>query len=118
MEHRPVIKTALPKHRYQISDYSATVLGDIDSDEPHRYRWILALVPMGSAEPTLYICAQQAVPERAAEGAYDLRVVSAALTDVVDTADRWADLEIFSEQALDLACQVLGLKHEMVVKLM
>jgi hypothetical protein len=118
MEHRPAIKTALPKHRYQISDYSATVLGDIDSDDSQRYRWILALVPMGSQEPTLYVCAQQVARERAASGAYDLRVVSDALTDVVDTADHWGDLEIFSEQALDLACQVLGLKHEMVVKLM
>ncbi|WP_058555552.1 hypothetical protein [Thiohalocapsa sp. ML1] len=118
MEQRPAIKTALPKRRYEISDYSATVLGDIDSDDPQPYRWILALVPMGSREPTLYICAQRAAPERAASGAYDLRVVSAALTDVVDTADHWGDLDHFSEQALDLACQVLGLKHEMVVKLM
>lgn len=118
MEQRPAIKTALPKRRYQIADYSATVLGDIESDDPHRYRWILALVPMGSQEPTLYICAQQAAPERAARGDYDLRVVSEALTDVVDTADHWGDLDMFSEQALDLACQVLGLKQEMVVKLM
>ena len=118
MDQRPAIKTALPKHRYEISDYSATVLGDIDSDDPHRYRFILALVPMGSREPTLYICAQHAAPERVGEGAYDLRVVSDALTDIVDTADRWGDLDTFSEQALDLACQVLGLKHEMVVKLM
>ncbi|MBK1632517.1 hypothetical protein CKO31_17565 [Thiohalocapsa halophila] len=118
MEQRPSIKTALPKHRYDISDYSATVLGDIDTDDPHPYRWIMALVPMGSQEPSLYICAQRAAPERASMGDYDLRVVSEALTDVVDTADRWGDLEIFTEQALDLACQVLGLKQEMVIKLM
>jgi hypothetical protein len=118
MEQRPAIKTALPKHRYQVSDYSATVLGDIDSDDAHRYRWILALVPMGGQEPTFYVCCQQAAPERAADGAYDLRVVSDAVTDVVDTADRWGDLETFTDQALDLACQVLGLKQEMAVKLM
>jgi hypothetical protein len=45
-------------------------------------------------------------------------VVSEAITDVVDTADHWGDLDSFSEQALDLACQVLGLKQEMIVKLM
>ena len=118
MQQRPAIKTALPRHRYQLSDYSATVLGDIESDDACRYRWILALVPMGSQEPTLYVCCQQVAPERAGSGAYDLRVVSDAVTDVVDTADRWGDLETFSEQALDLACQVLGLKHEMAVKLM
>lgn len=118
MDQRPIIKTALPRHRYQIADYGATVLGDIDSDDPYRYRWILALVPMGSQEPTFYVCAQQAAKERSGEGAYDLRVVSDAVTDVVDTADRWGDVDTFSEQALDLACQVLGLKQEMVVKLM
>ncbi len=118
MQQRPAIKTALPRHRYQISDYSATVLGDIDSDDDERYRWILALVPMGSQEPVLYVCAQAAAAERTSEGGYDLRVVSEAVTDVVDTADRWGDLEIFTEQALDLACQVLGLQSDMVVKLM
>ncbi|MCG6943070.1 MAG: hypothetical protein LJE69_17705 [Thiohalocapsa sp.] len=118
MEQRPAIKTALPRHRYQVGDHSATVLGDVDSDDPHAYRWILALVPMGSQEPSLYVCAQQAAPERVSAGAYDLRVVSDAITDVVDTADRWGDLDTFSEQALDLACQVLGLRQEMVVKLM
>jgi hypothetical protein len=118
MEQRPAIKTALPRHRYQIGDYGATVLGDIDSDDPHAYRWILALVPMGAQAPSLYVCCQRAAPERAASGAYDLRVVSEAITDVVDTADHWGDLDSFSEQALDLACQVLGLKQEMIVKLM
>jgi hypothetical protein len=118
MQQRPSIRTALPKHRYQISDYSATVLGEIASDDEHEYRWIMALVPMGGQEPSLYICAQRAAPERVPDGAYDLRVVSDAVTDVVDTADRWADLETFSEQALDLACQVLGLKQEMAIKLM
>lgn len=118
MEQRPSVKTALPKHRYQIGDYSATVLGDIDTDDPHPYRWILALVPMGSREPTFYVCCQQAAPARAPSGAYDLRVVSDAITDIVDTADRWGDLDTFSEQALDLACQVLGLRQEMVVKLL
>jgi hypothetical protein len=118
MQDRPVIKTALPKHRYQIGDYSATLLGDIESGDAQRYRYILALVPMGEHEPTLYVTSQPAPPERRAQGDYDLRVISESLTDVLDTGDRWADSELFAEQALDLAQQMLGLRNQQVVKLL
>lgn len=118
MESRPVIKTAIPKHRYQIGDYSASVLGDIESGDEHQYRYIMALVPMGGAEPTLYVCCEHAPPARAADGRYDIRVVNEAMGEVVDSADHWGDLEIFSEQAIDLAKQILGLRNEQVVKLL
>ncbi|NBC46539.1 MAG: hypothetical protein GVY22_00805 [Gammaproteobacteria bacterium] len=117
MQERPKIKTALPKRRYQIGDHSATVLGEIDSDDDRDYRFILALVPMGEQEPVLYVTSEQAAAERRSQGAYDLRVISASLTDVLDTADRWSDLDAFAEQALDLAQQVLGLGNQQVFKL-
>ncbi|MCF7983462.1 MAG: hypothetical protein K9L70_03585 [Thiohalocapsa sp.] len=117
MEFRPVIKTAIPKHRYQIGDFSASVLGDIESGDQRRYRYIMAMVPMGSAEPTLYVCCEHAPPARASEGRYDIRVVNDAMGEIVDSADHWGDLEIFSEQAIDLAKQILGLRNEQVVKL-
>jgi hypothetical protein len=40
------------------------------------------------------------------------------LTDVLDTADRWANIDAFAEQALDLAQQVLGLSNQEIIKLM
>jgi len=115
MQDRPAIKTAIPKHRYQISDYSATVLGDVDAGDGRRYRWILALVPMGETQPSLYVCCEFG---RSAEGRYDIRVVNEAMSEVVDSADHWGDLEAFSEMAMDLAIQVLGLKNEQPIKLM
>jgi hypothetical protein len=118
MQDRPKIKTALPKRRYQIGDHSATVLGEVESGDGRDYHYILALVPMGEQEPVLYVTSEQAAPERRSQGGYELRVISASLTDVLDTADRWSDLEAFSEQALDLAQQVLGLRNQQIFKLM
>ncbi|MBK5939588.1 hypothetical protein [Halochromatium roseum] len=118
MQDRPQIKTALPKRRYQIGDHTATILGEIETDDDHRYRFILALVPMGEQEPVLYVTSQQAPADRRGEGAYDLRVISASLTDVLDTADRWESLDQFADQAIDLAQQVLGLRNQPVIKLM
>jgi hypothetical protein len=115
MQDRPAIKTAIPKHRYQISDYSATVLGDIEASDDRRYRWILALVPMGDSQPSLYVCCEFG---RGADGRYDIRVINDAMSEVVDSADHWGDLEAFSEMAVDLATQLLGLKNEQPIKLM
>lgn len=109
MQERPAINTAIPKRRWQLGDFAATLLGDIDSDDPQRYRWVLALVAMGEREPSLYVTAEETPPADHADGRYQLRVISDSLTDVVDTHDRWGDIDIFAEQALDLARQVLGL---------
>lgn len=118
MQDRPIIKTALPKRRYQIGDHAASLLGDIDSGDGRQYRYILALVPMGEQDPVLYVTTEPAAPERQAQGGYDLRLISDSLTDLLDTGDRWADLDLFAEQALDLAQQVLGLRNQQIIKLM
>lgn len=117
MQDRPVIKTAIPKRRWQIGDFSATLLGDIDSGDAHLYRWVLALVALGDAEPSLYVTAEEGAGSDRAAGRYQLRVISDALTDIVDTSDRWHDLDIFAEQALDLARQVLGLGNQEPLRL-
>ena len=118
MQDRPAISTAIPRHRYQLGDYAASLLGDIASADGRNYRWIFALVPMGSREPVLYICCEHAPPARAADGRYDVRVVNDAMSEVVDSADHWGDAEVFAEQAIDLARQILGLKNQQVLKLL
>lgn len=118
MQDRPQIKTALPKRRYQIGDHAATLLGEIESADDHQYRFILALVPMGEQEPLLYVTSEPASADRRSQGAYDLRVISQSLTDVLDTADRWEHLDSFADQAIDLAQQILGLRNHQVIKLM
>jgi hypothetical protein len=118
MQQRPSIKTAIPKHRYQIADYGASLLGEIESGDERSYRWILAFVPMGQREPELYVCAEHAPPAERAEGAYRLRVVSEVMSEVVDSGDQWGDLETFAEQGLKIGSQALGLQRDQVVRLM
>jgi hypothetical protein len=111
MQHRPRITTALPRRRWQLGDHTATLLGDIESPDDIRYRYILALVPMGETEPALYVTCEEAPPARALDGRWELRVINSAMADVLDSADHWGDLDSFAEQALDLARQVLGLRN-------
>ena len=51
MQDRPVIRTAIPKRRYQIGPYSASLLGEIESGDARAYRYILAFVASGKREP-------------------------------------------------------------------
>ncbi|MBK1693772.1 hypothetical protein CKO09_03325 [Chromatium weissei] len=118
MQNRPIIKTAIPKRRYQIGNYTASLLGEIDSGDQHRYRYILAWVVTGEREPVLYVCAEQTRPNERENGAYLLRVVSEGMTDVLDTSDGWGDLEVFAEQALNLGMQMLGLTQMRIDRLM
>ena len=118
MQDRPVILTAIPKRRYRVGRNQATLLGDVESGDARRYRFILAFVRQGSREPELYVCAEEAPPGERSEGMYRLRVVSEALSEPVDTHDRWGDLETFAEQALKLGAQTLGLQREQVVRSM
>ena len=118
MRDRPLIQTAIPKRRYQIGEFSASLLGEIDSPDDRSYRYILAFVQLGQTQPALYVCAEQSPVDRAPEGRYQLRMISEGLSEVLDVADRWGDLDTFSDQALKLGSQALGLQREQIVRLM
>ena len=118
MQDRPNIGTAIPKRRYQVGDYSATVLGEVETSDPRQYRYILAMVPMGQRTPTLYITCEATPPRESAQGNYHLRLINEAMSEIMDTADQWGDLDAFADQALKLAAQALGLQREQVVRLL
>lgn len=118
MQDRPQIRTAIPKRRYQLGDYSASLLGEVESADERPYRYILAFVGPDRREPELYVCAEVTPPAEREAGAYRLRVLGETLSDVVDTDDRWGDLATFADQALRLGAQALGLQGEQVVQLM
>lgn len=118
MQDRPVIKTAIPKGRYQIGDFSASLLGEIESGDSRSYRYILALIAMGKSEPSFYVCAEHVPPAETARGKYRLRIINEVMSEVMDTSDQWGSLERFTEQGIELAVQALGLQREQVIKLM
>jgi hypothetical protein len=108
----PKITTAIPRARWHFGDYNAVVLGDIESPDPVRYRYILALVREGEAKPSFYVTSEKNPRSRAAEGSHRLRVISASLTDEIESSDRFADLEVFAAEGLKLAAEMLGIAGE------
>jgi hypothetical protein len=107
----PHIQSALPLRRYEVGDFSGVVLGEIRSDDPHHYHYILALVPFGGASPLLYVIAQ-----RAEDLPQDPRTIVRVVAETGERAfgpdDRWLDLDAFCEDALGMARAVLGLTAE------
>jgi hypothetical protein len=118
MHDRPAIKTAIPKGRWQLGDYGATLLGEIESGDGRSYRWILAFVRQGQREPGLYVCAERPPPGEGAPGDLVLRAVCESFCETLDRDPRWADRETFADQALKVGAQALGLQRERQVRLM
>lgn len=114
----PKIQTALPKQRYQLGDYTAVVLGEIESADAVRYHYILALVRDGEAKPSFYVTAEKNPRARAHMGAHRMRVISQAFTDEIGSSDDWRDVEAFAAAALAIAAKILGLADETPVRLM
>lgn len=118
MQDRPIIKTAIPKRRYQIGDFGVSLLGEIESGDLRRYRYILAFVQTGQDQPSFYVCAEQHLPAATSQGRYGLRVVNDVMSELVDASDAWGDLDAFTEQGLKLGAQALGLQQEQVLRVM
>lgn len=105
----PRITTAIPKQRYQLGEYQAVVLGDIESPDAVRYQYILALVRAGESRPGFYVSCEKNPRSLAAEGSHRLRVISAAFNEEIGSSNDWSDVDAFAAQAMALAIRVLGL---------
>jgi hypothetical protein len=111
----PQFATAIPKRRYQMGDFSIVVLGDVDSSDGNDYRYIFAMVQDGTSDPSFYVLS---IRRPGSGGDYLLKVVAPNMEKDLDTSDAWRDLDIFTEQAISLAQQVMGLKDEAAHRLM
>jgi hypothetical protein len=111
----PQFATAIPKRRYQMGDFSVVVLGDIESNDGNNYRYIFAMVQDGTKEPSFYVVS---IHRPGPDGDYLLKVVAPNMERELNTSDAWRDLDIFTDQAISLAQQVMGLKDEAAHRLM
>lgn len=114
----PHIKTAIPHRRYQLGDFVATILGDIASNDPTEYRYIMALVQEGETDPCLYVTAEGSPPKLRSEGRYRLRVILGDDSKDMGPADEWGDIEHFSMHALGIAAKLYRLMDEEPYRLM
>ena len=111
----PKIQTAIPQRRYQLGDYQAVLLGEIESGDTRRYRYILALVRAGETKPRCYVTAERAPRERRTEVAYLLRLVTEAFAEELGVSDAWGDMDAFAAEALTLAARTLGIEASPVL---
>ena len=113
----PKILTAIPLRRYQLGEYSAVVLGEIESQDAVKYQFILALVRAGENKPSFYVTVEKNPRRRAMEGSHRLRVITQGLDEEIESSDRWTDVEVFCETAFNVVVKVLSLGDERPVRL-
>jgi len=114
---KPHIITALPLQRHQIGSFVATVLGDIQSDDPVQYRYIMAIVEEGKDKPSLYVMSERN-SESAEEGQYRLRVVMGGQEKLLNPSDEWGDVDKFSLAGMGIIAKLMRLEDEQPVRLM
>ena len=113
----PHIITAIPQQRHQIGSFVATVLGDIQSDDPVQYRYIMAIVEDGKDKPSLYVMSERNT-ENPDEGRYRLRVVMGNEEKLLNPSDEWGDVEKFSLAGMGIIAKLMRLEDEQPVRLM
>ena len=114
----PVIKTAIPKRRYQFGEFSLVVLGEIESDDEVSYHFLLGIIPEGKNHPELFISAEKNPPNQREAGIYQMRVIAEQASKTLEQSDRWQDLDEFVKDALALTTELLNLTDEQPVQIM
>ena len=118
MSEFPKIQTAIPQRRYQFGGFGVTVLGEIDSGDARDYAFVAAFVREGESQPRLFVVSERLPAQQRTDGSHALRMINAAMDEVMDIDDRWARLGDFTDQALRIGAQVLGLEQEVPYPLM
>ena len=109
----PVIVTAIPKHRYQLNEFQIVLLSDIESSDNVSYQYLLAVIPEGARQPELYISAEK-IPGRT----YQMRVVAAQASQILQQSPDWHDADVFATDALLVLKKLMGLMNEEAMQIM
>ena len=75
-------------------------------------QFIAAFVREGEGQPRLFIVSERTPPAERVQGSHRLRVINSSMDEVMDVDARWARLDDFSGQALEMGAQLLGLDQE------
>jgi len=114
----PHIKTAVPKRRYEIDNFSVVVLGEIQSNDPVNYKYIMAFVDVSEIDPLMYITSEENPPNQRDNGRYRVRLIMAEDERDMGSDEFPGDLEQFTEYGLQLAARLLQLTEEEPVRLL
>ena len=111
----PVIKTALPKRRYQFGEFLLVVLGEIETEDNIPYHFLLGIIPDGANTPELFISAEKC--PRSQEGGYQMRIIADKISQTLNQSDRWGNLDDFVDDALTVVTKLLSLTDENPIRL-
>jgi len=118
MTEMPKIRTAIPQRRYHVGDYAVTLLGEIESGDAVLYQFILAFVEQGQSQPSLYLCCERSQPAEPDAGAFRMRIVNSAMSEVLGSSDHWRHADAFAADALPVGLRTLGIPSEPVHRLL
>ena len=110
MENRPAIRTAIPKRRYRLGEFTLTVLGDVESSDGIDYQYIMAVIQGQDPEPGMYITAERTDSPGGRE--LLMRLVMRDGAEIIGSSDQWVSLEMFTGEAIDIVSRILGLSDE------
>ena len=105
----PRFTTAVPRHRYQMGGYQAVLLGEVESQDARRYRYVLAVVEPGGNRPTLFVTSEPDDPARE-RGPQRLVLYHAGAAEVLDVSKDYLDAEAFALKALARARARIGIE--------
>jgi hypothetical protein len=113
---KPAIRTAIPKHRYRLGEFTLTVLGEIDSADGIDYRYIMAVIQGQGQEPGMYITAEQS--GKGAGRLLDMRIILPDGEEVIGQDAAWWELDRFTGRGIEVVRRVLNLSDETPWRLM
>ena len=107
--HKPGFKTAIPRHRYKLGEFTLVVLGEVESSDGIDYQYILAVVKGQDPEPGLYITSEKTTDPT---GEHSMRVIMKDGAEVIGTSAEWGSLDPFVNEALAIVSKILNLDDE------
>ena len=110
---KPVISTAIPLRRYKFGEFTLTVLGDIESPDEPKYRYIMAVIQGDDPEPGLYITAEQGAGSDLA-----MRIMMRDGEEIIGHSGLWRELDGFVDEAISIVSRLLNLSDETPYQLM
>lgn len=116
MQNKPGIRTAIPRRRYRLGEFTLTVLGEIESSDGIDYHYIMAVVQGQDPEPGMYITAER--PDTPGSRELAMRLVMRDGSEVIGSSEHWISLDMFTGEAIEIVSRILNLSDEMPYQLL
>ncbi len=107
---KPGIRTAIPRRRYRLGEFTLTVLGEIDSSDGVDYCFIMAVIHGENKEPGLYVTAER--PADGPDRQLAMRVIMRDGAEVIGRSEAWSQLDAFVAESTRVVASILNLTDE------